>query len=611
MAGETTAGNGPTRREDRGTDSVHRSPLYATRSIDRQLLTHSRAASSPCPDENLVSTIASISHAICFANAIPDVVLPAHELSELNIVIVLQNRFWRRAISPVLILGIFLPPLYVFVMIQYGAITLPYWDHMATAKQIVQYFDGTLTLQSLLEPQSQARPLFPRLIFIANAALTNWDIRSEYIYIYLTVYGTFSALLVALWQLSRTWPKLYVLLAAFLLSVIAFSPVGATNHFFSLMLLATLSYLCAIIVMLAVSICPLSWTVNILAAALAWVSSYSISQGLFLFPILLFVHQLIAPKIFQLTRFSIFWLVNLIACYALYFPGLTANLSPPPRPALSDFLIFIPVYLGNPLGSLLWFPAMGVIWLPHTSIINGICGVFLLALTAFTAWRARPELAAKRPEALIFLAFAGYAGACAAATAWGRANGYYAIFSANSSRYSIFAACLLFGLIFYYAPKFARRELVFTAWHRVALGLFLTLSTVSYVRAIDVYKSAHDDNDWLKDVYGPHAEPTDQDIRAYPDLDYFRPKKVDLLRLGIGPYRSIPETTVAIYAPPYVTAIPLNPGVVVKQRIQLAHPMMRSLSFQIVTFGTTPSSYRIHWKLIGISSQAIIEKARF
>jgi hypothetical protein len=124
-----------------------------------------------------------------------------------------------------LVVGIALPPIYLLVAVQYGARLFPYWDHMATAKQIVQYFDGPLTFGSMIEPQSQARPLFPRLIFIANAALTNWDIRSEYIYIYLTIFGTLAALLLRLLRLSRGWPKSITLTAALCISIISCSPV--------------------------------------------------------------------------------------------------------------------------------------------------------------------------------------------------------------------------------------------------------------------------------------------------------------------------------------------------------------------------------------------------
>jgi hypothetical protein len=528
---------------------------------------------------------------------------------ELSLVVVSHTCFLRSAILAVLSVGILLPPLYLLVMIQYGALTFPYWDHMATSKQIIQYFDGMLTFQGLVEPQNQARPLFPRLIFIVNAAFTKWDIRSEFTYIYLTVYGALTALLFALWRVSWDWPRVAVLTTALLISIVACSPVGAMNHYWSLMLIATLSYLCATIALLTVSIHPFSWKSNISAAVLAWVAAYSISQGLFVFPAVFLVQQMAAPNKLRLSRWSLFWLLNLVVCYAVYLPGVT--LGDRPRPTVLDFLVFVAVYIGNPLGSLLWYPDMDVVWLPETSIINGICGILLLGLGGFTTWRAWLELPTKRPETLIFLSFAAYAVACDVVTAWGRASGEYAIPNANSSRYSIFAAFFLFALIYYYAAKYARRDLAFTGRHKAALGVFLAASAVSYVRAIPVYKSAHDDNEWLAEVYGARAETTDLDGRAYPDLVWFNPKRADLHRLGIGPYRSIPVISATIFSGPFVAPVPLLPGTIVKQRFHSIHPIIRSISFPIVTWAKPPSPYRIDWKAVEPDNGATLGKGSF
>jgi hypothetical protein len=438
----------------------------------------------------------------------------------------------RRLAIRLLIVGIALPPLYLFVMIQYSAVTLPFMDHLATAKLIVKYFDGNLTFSDLIGPHNQARPLFPRLIFIANAALTDWDIRSEFLYIYLTIYGTLAALLVALWRISGEWSKTVTLTTAVLISAIACSPVGSNNHFWSLMLFETLSYLCAIVALLVVSLNPTSRAANISAAALAWIAGYSISQGLLVFPAILVMHQLMAGRL-KPTRWSVFWLVNMVVCYATYF-YLPGAVDAGARPTVSEFLAFIPIYVGNPLGTLLWFSAS--ILSTATTTINGICGALILVVTAITAWHAWPELG-KRPEARIFFSFVAFASATAIVTAWGRASGPESISSANSSRYSIFAACFLFGLIFYYAATVARKEMAFTVWHRIALCLFLVAATITYVRAVPTYTSYHGYDGWLAEAYPPNAEPTDVDIKAFPNLEYFRPIKADLLRLHIGPYR--------------------------------------------------------------------------
>jgi hypothetical protein len=511
----------------------------------------------------------------------------------------------KQAVSvPLLLCAIVAPPLFLFAMIQYSAILYPYWDHLTDMVQISQYYDGTLTLKSLLEPQQPTRPFFPRLIFVINAVLTKWDIRSEFVYIYLTVYGGFAALLFALWRSSRDWPLHAVLTAALLISIIACSPVGSQNHYWSLMLIATLCYFGSLVALVAISVYPESWPANIVGAMFAWVAAYSLGPGLFLFPAIFLVQQLVAPQLFKPTRWSMFWLCNWIVCYSVYFPGAPFTGSTTPK--LFDFLAFTAVYIGSPFGSLLWFPYMGAIDIPHTTVINAICGTIIIGLTLYTVWRALLERQAKRPETLFFLSVAAYVGASALVTTWGRASGPFAIIGANSSRYSLFSACLLFGLIIYYAGKYARRELIFTTWHKVAVCIFVAASAVSYVRSFPVYKKAHDDNVWLAEVYNPRAAPTDLDTLAYPDFDYFEPKRADMLRLGIGPYRTLAEPKDRIYSGAFVAAEALKPGHVVTQRFQPTLPAVKSISFKLVTWGITPDAYRIVWKVVETKDQKLL-----
>lgn len=102
------------------------------------------------------------------------------------------------------------------------------------------------------------------------------------------------------------------------------------------MLITTLSYFCSIVAFLIVSVSPMSAGANLLAVVLAWIASYSISQGLLVFPTMVIAHQLIAPRKFALTRWSVFWIANAIVCYSFYFPGLTNDI---PLPRHLDFLI--------------------------------------------------------------------------------------------------------------------------------------------------------------------------------------------------------------------------------------------------------------------------------
>ncbi|MEH2487030.1 hypothetical protein [Bradyrhizobium sp. AZCC 2230] len=505
----------------------------------------------------------------------------------------------RSAIIATLKVGIFLPPMYLLLMIQYGAITFPFWDHLETARQVVQYFDGTLTFHSLIEPQNQARPLFPRLIFVANAALTNWDIRSEFIYIYMTVYGSLLALLFALWKVLAGRSEIALLTAALLVSALACSPVGANNHVWSLMLIATLAHFGIVSALLIVSLAPKSASANVFAATLTWVATYSNSQGLFVFPIMILLHQATTPNKFALDRWCVFWIINLIACYILYLPGVP--LSNGPRPAVFDFIAFLLVYIGNPLGSLLWFSA--TIAPPNNNFLNGICGALLICAGGITAWRSLTELHT-RPEARVFITFAAFSGACAIVTAWGRAHGDDAISTAASSRYSIFAAFLLYGLVFYYAAKFARSEVKFARWHGAALAVLFVLTTVSYVRGIKVYTAYGSYDDWLAENYSTEIQPAETREQAYPNLDYFLARRADLIRLEIGPYRSVAHMQLPIYSGTFVTALPVTSASVISQRFRAMYPFVRSVSFQVATWGNKPTPYDVYWEALGRKGDA-------
>src|SRR5258707_764550 len=48
----------------------------------------------------------------------------------------------RRALRILLVTLIALPPIYLFIMIQHGAITFPFWDHVALINVISKYHDG-------------------------------------------------------------------------------------------------------------------------------------------------------------------------------------------------------------------------------------------------------------------------------------------------------------------------------------------------------------------------------------------------------------------------------------------------------------------------------------
>jgi hypothetical protein len=286
------------------------------------------------------------------------------------------------------IAAVVIPFAYMLLMMRIGAIRFPYWDHLNTAKQIIEYFDGSLSWASMLEPQSQGRPLIPRLVFVGLAALTRWDIRAEFVVLVATFFGVLAFLLRAAWQVTAGIAPLARVTAFLLISVLVCSPVGAHNQIWSLMLIATLSYLSTTAAFVLVALHRQSWAANTAAAALAWIATYCIGQGLFIFPLMAAVHQLTSPNRLMPNRFAVFWFANLVACYALFLLGLPTGSEPK---TLINFVAFILVYIGNPLGELIWYPFNGAIDLPYTLWINLFCGTAIAVAALFTTWRALRE----------------------------------------------------------------------------------------------------------------------------------------------------------------------------------------------------------------------------
>jgi hypothetical protein len=491
-----------------------------------------------------------------------------------------------------------LPVIYGLAVIQYSAVAYPYYDHMNLVRYLSSYYDGTLSVADLFSGQAQTRPFFPRLIFVLNAIATDWDVRSEFTYIILSIHGTFLVFLYYL-RHSLSGDRLAFAIAALVTSIFVFSPVANTNFWWSLMLLETLAVLLATISLLIVSYNRESWGANVAAALVAWAAAYSLSNGIFVFAALFIAHQLAGPRLFALNRFAIFWLANLVLLCAIYVPGLPLAHG---HPSFSDFIWFTFADLGNPLASLLWYRYTTPFDTPRAMAFNAAFGVIFLLVVMITLPGAHRRLRNGLPEAFVFISFAGFAAISVIVTAVGRAG--LAVHGANSPRYSTFSAYLILGLVIYCAAVWVRERpgTPLTSVRKyVALGLFVIFigcSAAAYVRAVPVYRLAHDFNQVAASAYPPDAGPTELDRLIYPNVEEFRSLKRTLHRLGLGPYSQTLYGFSLVTSGPYIRAVPLKAGTKVVQSFTIDGPPVGVISMAMVNWGRTPSSYTIDWKII-------------
>jgi hypothetical protein len=496
------------------------------------------------------------------------------------------------------------PIIYLVFAIQYSAIIYPYFDHLVFVKYLAAHYDGNLHIVDLFAPQAQSRPFIPRLIFLANAVATEWDVRSEFIFLYATIFGTLAVHFYTLRRLCNDFPVLPFMVAAVFISVLICSPVGNTNHWWSLMLLETLASLLITISLVTVALNQSSWPANFAAAVVGWVAAYSLSNGLFVFPAIFAVHQIASGRPFKLRGIGAFWITNFILLCVIYVPGLSLEHR---DPTVFELVWFFFVYLGNPLGSLLWFPFTSPFDVPLATKFNGMVGMFLVVSTLLVLRKASIDLQAKRPEAFLLFSFVVFAVISAVVTAWGRAG--FGVHGAQSSRYSTFAAYLLVGIIYYFAVRFARSSWAGLPYPLarysclLIIGVLLVLSSISYVRAVPIYRIAHNFNQIAASAYGPRDVATDLDKQLYPDSNYFQTAKATLYRLGLGPYRLLPLESATLSSGSFVRAISLTSGMKVVQRFKPLLPRMRSISLPVVDFARVPTKYFINWKVTAVAKR--------
>ncbi|MBQ0823535.1 hypothetical protein KBI52_25420 [Microvirga sp. HBU67558] len=441
-----------------------------------------------------------------------------------------------------------LPAAYVFVVIQYSAITLPFWDHTELIRWISAWHDGTFTFSSLLAPHNHTRPLVYRGVMMANAILTAWDIRSEYIYMYVAIFGTFACHWWALKKLAPSSSGLVLPAALLVVSIFVFSPAGHNNHWWSMMFQLNATNVLITVAFLVTFTNPTKWLNHVLGALSCWLATYCLTNGLVAFIAIIITLQLGSPILWRPSKWVLFWVANFAAVLLTYLPGMSGSMESA-HPSVIDLIWFTFVYLGAPLGSLIWFPFRNQFDVPVSTMFNGICGVALVAAACFWAWRAWGDLRNGRPAALILAGFALFAGGSALVTGWGRAAFDAAgVSNANASRYTIFGVYLLLGQVYYIAYLMAGRETSGAptqsgglSWPSLAASLAVSASVVlagvTYYRAIRIYQDVRFFSAALATAYPTGLEPTARDGFIHPNQDFVRQLKADLQRLKIGPYR--------------------------------------------------------------------------
>ena len=452
-------------------------------------------------------------------------------------------RFPVRCLVWVAILG---PPSFLLVAIQHGALTHPFSDYCKLIPLVEKLQNGTLAFSDLFDPLNQNRPATWRALVLANAWLTGWDIRSEYLYLVAALVGAFLVQVQLLVRAGAACSRDRVLVLVAGLSIVSFSPAAHNDHWWSMLLQFDLGHL-----FIVIAFALLSWNGRLfrdhaLAALACWLATYTVTNGLVAFLVCAIVAQIFSPIPRRFTGVSLFWTANIALALILYVPGLP-DLDRE-LPSLGQLIVFTFAYIGSPAAAILRFPFQSQFDLPNGAVVTGMNAVAGLGITALLTAKGLDVVRGRDRScaARAFAAFALFALGSAVLTALGRANFDEAgVANANASRFVLFGSSALFAGLYAGAMAPSRWRFHVPLNPRVvptAAGLILfACASVSYARSWKVYAEARRFDRLLAAAYadGPDGGPLHALI--YPESKLVPGFKATLKRLRMGPYRDAPQ----------------------------------------------------------------------
>jgi hypothetical protein len=317
-----------------------------------------------------------------------------------------NNTYLKITKNVIVNIAIILPIIFTFYYVYNYGLTIPYWDQWALVPLLEKMHNHSLTVADLWAQHNEHRIIFPQIVMLFLARLSNWNIFVE------LCTNMVLGVLILLFLLSilhntikPTSPFLKILI-----SMMVFSMVQRENWEWGWQISMFLSVLGCVIAIWAAN----KWqgkTIGLIVVILAAIlSSYSFNSGLLTWPAVLFVFLL--QKKWKLKHIIIL-VLSCIATTSLYYYNYT---KPANHPSVLFFMSnpliytkYVITYLGASLG---WHNPAYCIAVTTTSL-------FLISLAIFNLWRFDKQ---KLQELTPWLALALYACMAACATGVGRAG---------------------------------------------------------------------------------------------------------------------------------------------------------------------------------------------
>jgi hypothetical protein len=347
---------------------------------------------------------------------------------------------YHRALLPIAFCLAILPACFLGLLIVKYSVNVPFQDQWAIARLLPKWVEGTLSFGDLIAQHNESRKFFPRLIFLALAQFTHWDVRYEMLSSFLLA----CIVAVNLYLLSRlTWvsSRIQGLLLAAIANLIIFSPVQWDNWLWGIQVVVFIPIAC---ITTAISVCysQLRLTSKFwICLGLAIVSTFSYANGILywaiVFPVLLPAwRDWLSHK-----RLVVAWWFSFAIACLVYFSNYQKPTQTPsfayalshPLEASNYFLAF----LGTPLGYGTTLPTV-----LQASIV-GFTLLLLIGIIGLYFYKHRTVLVYPNRG---WLMLGTYSLLSASITTLGRVG--FGIEQATSSRYTTFSLYLLIALIY-------------------------------------------------------------------------------------------------------------------------------------------------------------------
>jgi hypothetical protein len=261
---------------------------------------------------------------------------------------------------------------------QYG-VNVPFGDEWSLIPLFAKWNDHQITFADLFRQHNEHRILVPKLLYIAFAQLTHWNLRAE-IFFSVFLCTVTSACVYGLLQRTIAGSTERRLALWALVNLFIFSPSQAENWMWGFQIQMFIPTACLVAALLMIQSLNLQAIRFAGVCLLAIVATFSFGNGPLLWPVIAGYLILRGTD----KRWIIYWAGTFMVVALVYFIGYRPHPSPGQYHASPfDGVIYFLRFVGNGLGELplraysTWATAMGV----------GVVLLFVFVFLTFFRWR--------------------------------------------------------------------------------------------------------------------------------------------------------------------------------------------------------------------------------